>query len=184
MLLPPEPDTDEETLVEELKVGGGGGGGVDTVEMVEELNELLDPPRDDEDMFVDELLKSFFSFSAFFISIWLDCILFMLISSVSVMIFLSFLSFLIVLLISITLEDLKTLVFPPEDVVEEDSSLKETPPLPDETVELELELKLLVGGGGGGGVVELTVDELKELLLLKSFLAFSARLISIVLDDF
>lgn len=70
MLLPPAPETDDETLVDELKVGGGGGGGVDTVEIdVELLYELLDPSTEDEDMLEEELLKSFFSFSAFFMSI-------------------------------------------------------------------------------------------------------------------
>jgi len=70
MLLPPAPETDDETLVDELKVGGGGGGGVDTVEIdVELLYKLLDPSTEDEDMLEEELLKSFFSFSAFFMSI-------------------------------------------------------------------------------------------------------------------
>jgi len=120
----------------------------------------------------------------------------MLFSSVSVIIFFSFFSFLIVLLMSITLEDLKTL--PPEDVVEEDSSLNETPP--DDILELELEVKVLDGGGGGGDVdtveIELKlelellpapeVDETLVLELLKSlvfsFFFFSALFISIVLD--
>lgn len=70
MLLPPAPETDDETLVDELKVGGGGGGGVDTVEIdVELLYELLDPSTEDDEMLEEEILKSFFSFSAFFMSI-------------------------------------------------------------------------------------------------------------------
>jgi len=45
---------------------------------------------------------------------------------------------------SITLEDLKTL--PPEDVVEVDSSLNETPPEVILELELEVEVKVLDGG--------------------------------------
>jgi len=70
MLLPPAPVVDDETLVDELKVGGGGGGGVDTDDVdVELLYELLDPSTEDDEMLEEELLKSFFSFSAFFMSI-------------------------------------------------------------------------------------------------------------------
>jgi hypothetical protein len=98
---------------------------------------------------------------------------------------------------SITLEDLKTL--PPEDVVEVDSSLNETPPEVILELELEVEVKVLDGGGGGGDVDTVDIELKLELLpapedddtlvleLLKSldfsFFFCSALLISIVLDE-